>query len=699
MSALNYSHLTVDNVEIPYQHRDISWLDFNYRVLQESKDPRVPLFERIKFLAIYSNNLDEFFRVRVANNRNLIRVGKKTQKRLEFDPKEIQKKIISIVNKQQVEFSDIVSKQIIPACCEYNIHFIRPNELAEEQEAFIDTFFNDNMLPYVQPVLLQKTKIKPFFNNAALYLAIHLKDRSQKRPKSQYAIVNIPSNHLPRFVLLPSEGKRKNIIMLDDVVRSRIQYFFPGYHIVESYSMKLSRDAELYIDDEFSGDLINKIANSLKKRNVGPASRLVYDRTMPKKMLNFLTTILEVSDLDLFQEGRYHNNFDFFQFPTFKYSHLKNSTLKPIPVLELEHADDIFAAIRSRDHLIHPPYHSYASVIRLFEDAAKDPKVTHIKVVQYRVAKVSRIMDALIFAAKSGKHVSVFVEVKARFDEELNLIWGAKLEKHGIHVRYSIPGLKVHSKIALIRRREGRYMRLYCYLSTGNFHEQTVKIYSDIGLFTANEKLIKEVAQVFSILETTHLKDYKFEHLLVGQFNLRDELNELIEYEMDQAKEGKPASITLKMNSLQDPAMVKKLYEASNAGVKIRLIIRGICSLVPGLKKWSDNIKAISLVDRYLEHTRIFLFHHSGEDKMYASSADWMTRNLSRRIETVFPILDPNIKNDLIDLLEIQWSDNTKTRFIHHRKNNTYRKGKRVLTVQAQIETYYYYKRKEEKLV
>jgi polyphosphate kinase len=697
MANLLYSHIAVDGVEIPYLHRDISWLDFNYRVLQEAKDIRVPLLERIKFLAIYSNNLDEFFRVRVANNRNLLRVGKKTKRHLEFDPKEIQKSIISIVNKQQREFSRIFSKQIINACKERNIYFVNPDNITIEQENFIDSYFNDYMLPFVQPVLLQENKIKPFFTNASLYLAIHLKDRSAKKPTSQYAVVKIPSDQLPRFIVLPSINKSKHVIFLDDIIRSRIQYFFPGYHIVESYSMKLSRDAELYIDDEFSGNLVAKIKNSLSKRNVGPASRLVYDRAMPKHMLDFFATILEVSSYDLFQEGRYHNNFDFFQFPTFNYAHLKNNKLKPIRFRALENAEDIFAAIKEKDHLIHVPYHSYESVLRFFEEAASDPKVTHIKVVQYRVAKESRIMEALISAAKKGKHVSVFVEVKARFDEQMNLNWGEKLEKHGIHVRYSFPGLKVHSKIALIQRREGRYVKHYCYMSTGNFHENTVKIYSDIGLFTADEKLTREVAQIFALLESTQLRNDKYEYLLVGQFNLRQSLKDLILFEIEEAKAGRRAEVMLKMNSLQDPDMIKLLYEASQAGVKIRLIIRGICSLVPGLKNWSDNIKAISIVDRYLEHTRLFLFYHGGDEKMYASSADWMVRNLSHRIETAFPILDQNIKSELQDFIEIQWSDNVKTRSIHAKKNNTYRTGKQVVSVQSQLEIYSYYKRREEK--
>ena len=361
MSMMRYSYLKVSGDYIPYQHRDISWLNFNYRVLQEAKDANTPLLERIKFLAIYSNNLDEFFRVRVANNRNLIRVGKKTKKHFEFDPEQIQSKIISIVNKQQLEFDRIFKKEIIPACREHNIHFVNERKLSDEHNKFIDDYFNDYMVPFVQPILLQENKIKPFFNNASLYLSIHLRDKKKPNIGPQYAVVKIPCDQLPRFISLPSKTNQKFIIFLDDIVRSRIHYFFPGYDIIESYSLKLSRDADLYIDDEFSGNLVAKIKKNLSKRNVGPASRLVYDRKMPKHMLVYFSSILEVSAMDLFKEGRYHNNFDFFQFPSFNYNHLKNKKLKPISISALEKSTNIFENIKNRDYLVHVPYHSYES--------------------------------------------------------------------------------------------------------------------------------------------------------------------------------------------------------------------------------------------------------------------------------------------------------------------------------------------------
>ncbi len=697
MPKIEYSYIKVGENEIPYVHRDISWLDFNFRVLQEAKNDQAPLFERIKFLAIYSNNLDEFFRVRVANNRNLIRVSKKTKRKLEFDPNKIQKQIIRIVNQQQVLFSSIFESQIIPKCAENNIFIVRPTDLKKNHIQYIDEYFNDYMLPLIQPIYLKENKIKPFLNNRALYLIVHLQDKENSNAAPEYALVRIPSIELPRFIPLPSQNKKKYIMMLDDVVRSRISYFFPGYHIVESYSMKLSRDAELYIDDEYSGNLIAKIKKNLNKRNVGPASRLVYDRKMPKTMLNFMVQTLGVSDMDLFKEGRYHNNFDFFNFPFLADSHLRNKPLKPLTYRKLEKAENIFAEIKKKDHLIHVPYHTYKSVIKLFEDAATDDKVTHIKVVQYRVAKESKIMNALILAAERGKHVSVFVEVKARFDEAMNLQWGERLLQHGIHVQYSFPGLKVHSKVALIQRNENQIAVNYCYLSTGNFHEKTVKIYSDIGLFTIHKQITDDVVHLFKALEIGNIKNYKFQKLLVGKFNLRASLERLIAFEIKQAKKGKKAEIFLKMNSLQDKRIIRMLYQASQAQVRIRLIVRGICCLIPGIKGVSDNIKAISIVDRYLEHTRLYYFHHAGKQMLYSGSADLMERNLSRRIETLFPIIDKGIKAELRDFMDIQWNDNKKARIIHAKKNNTFRAGKPVMNIQSQPEMYHYYKRKEVK--
>jgi len=682
----------------PFRHRDISWLAFNYRVLQEAKDPAVPLFERIKFLAIYSSNLGEYFAVRVAQHINLLRVSKKTKKKLDYDPKQVLKEIRDILKKHLQEFSDIFEFQIVPELRRYNIFLLRRLDLSSEQEAFVETYFKDNLMPFVQPVLLIKHKIRPFLNNAALYLTIELKDKDKSaNHRRQTAIVKIPSDHLPRFISLPSsKPDRNDIIMLDDIIRHNVKYLFPGYEILDTYSIKLTRDAELYIDDEFSGNLLSKIKHSLNKRDVGPPSRLVIDRSMPSKLLDFLGDTFNIEKYGVFPEGRYHNNFDFFKFPSFGLDHLKNVPFPPLPYKPLEKAKDFFRAMREREHLVHFPYQSYESVIRFFEEASVDPTVTHIKIIQYRVAKHSRIMSALVKAVKNGKQVSAFIEVKARFDEEANLRWGEILEKAGVEVHYSFPGLKVHSKSTLVRRIEKGRTKLYAYLSTGNFHEDTAKIYSDFGFFTTDRNLTGEIARVFSYLETVKRPYTNFKHLLVGQFNLRDRLIQAIDREIDNKKTGKTAKILLKMNSLQDPEMIGKLYEASRAGVNIRLIIRGICCLIPGVKGWSENIKVISIVDRFLEHARVFIFHNDGEEDMYLSSADWMTRNLSYRIETVFPIYDERIRQEIRDVMRIQWADNVKARIIDKEDKNKFQSGNEDMAIRSQYELYYYYKRKGE---
>lgn len=677
--------------DYPAIPRDISWLSFNHRVLQEAKDPTVPLFERLKFLAIYSSNLDEFFRVRMANHRNLLRVGKKTKRELDISPKQTVRTIQRIVNRQQEDFSRIFEKKIIPQLAKHGIKLKRRLDMTEEDRTFVESYFKEFMLPYVQPVLLMKDMVRPFLNNAQLYLSILMAEKESG--KTAYAIVKIPSDHLPRFIMLPSTGKQHNVIMLDDIVRHSVSWMFPGYEIEDTFSIKLTRDAELYIDDEFSGDLLAKIKSSLTRRHVGPASRFVYDRTMPDQLREYLEDIFELERYDILAEGRYHNNFDFFGFPDFGMTKLKNPPQPPLPYPALEQAEDFWGAIEERDHLLHYPYHSYESVIRFFERAADDPAVSHIKIVQYRVARKSRIMQALMRAVALGKQVSVFIEVKARFDEEANLRWGEKLEAAGVTVHYSFPGVKVHSKLALVRRVENGKECIFNYLSTGNFHEDTAKVYSDFGVFTADVRLTSEVSRIFSFLENVLIPDQPFQHLLVGQFNLRNGLEELIDFEIAEAKAGRPAAMTLKMNSLQDKPMIDRLYLASDAGVKINLIVRGICVLVPGRKGYSENIHGVSIVDRYLEHARVFYFHHAGEELVYLSSADFMTRNLSHRVETTFPIYDPEIKARILEIIDLQLADNVKARLLSDQQANTYYRGGSDLSIRSQEATYHLIKR------
>ena len=683
---------------IPFIHRDLSWLSFNYRVLQEAMDLSVPLFERIKFLAIYSSNLDEFFKVRMAYHRYLVRAGKKAKRELEHDPKMTIKEIRRIVNLQQEEFSSVFLERIVPGLKKHSIYLRRRLDLNNKQREFVENYFHDHMLPFVQPVLLVGEKVRPFLNNAALYLTLQMKPIHDLHADDEYALVKIPSDHLPRFIELPSSSGKHELIMLDDIVRHSVSWMFPGYAIIDTFSVKLTRDAELYIDDEFSGDLIQKIKESLSKRQVGPAARFVYDREMPPQMFEFLCKVFALEKNDTLREGRYHNNFDFFKFPDFGLVHLKNNALPPMAYPLIEKSVNIFETIRTRDHLLHYPYQSYESVIHFFEAAAVDPAVTHIKITHYRVAKNSRIMQALTAAVSAGKQVSVFIEVKARFDEEANLNWGEKLEKEGVTVHYSFPGLKVHAKIALVRRQEGETAKLYAYTATGNFHEETARTYSDFGLFTADERLTKELARIFSYLETAKPPQQDFHHILVGKFNLREKLEQFIDAEIDAAMRGEEAQIILKVNSIQDLAMITKLYQASQCGVKIKLIVRGICCLVPGVPGLSQNIEAISIVDRFLEHARVFVFHQGGKEAVYLSSADWMLRNLSHRIETAIPVYNETLKKEIVNYLRIQLNDNVKARIIDINFLNEYRKTESDLSIRSQLEAYYYARRNTENL-
>jgi polyphosphate kinase len=676
--------------------RDISWLNFNYRVLQEAKDISVPLLERLKFLAIYSSNLGEFFRIRVAHHRNLKKLGKNTKSQLDYNPGTLLKQLYKIANKQLLEFNDIFENQIIPELKDYGIYLLSQVEISPAQEQYLEIYFKENLLPYVQPVLLVGYKVKPFLNNSELYLTIILRDKDQEIKGDQYGIVKIPSDHLGRFIILPSDKKRHDVILLDEIVRYSLKWLFPGFDVINSYSIKITRDAELYIEDEFSGDLMEKIKKSLIKRNIGPAARMVYDESTPKEMLDYFLKLLEIQRGDLTPEGRYHNNFDFIHFPDFTIKELKNKALKPIEYKGLNKPERMFENIRKKEHLIYFPYHSYEPVIQFFEQAAKDPDVTQIKITQYRVAKKSRIMDALKLAASEGKSVFVFIEVKARFDEAANLAWGEEMEKQGIKVRYSFPGLKVHAKTALIIRREQNELKQYAYLSTGNFHEQTAKIYIDYGFFTCSEELTSEVARLFGFLENIKLPSLPFKHLLIGQFNLNEKIHELIAFEKQQAIEGKKASIILKLNNLQDPEVISLLYDASQHGVKIQLIIRGICCMVVGKNKLSKNVSGISIIDRYLEHSRVYYFYHGGEEKTFLSSADWMVRNLHFRIETAFPVYGKEYKKIILDNIAYQLKDNVKSRSIKYNAKNKYVTSKSRKKFQSQIEIYKYFKKANE---
>ncbi len=658
-------------------NRELSWLSFNYRVLQEAKDTNVPLYERIKFLAIYSSNLDEFFRVRVASLRSLLNLKQKSQDKLSFNPAGLLKEIHKTVNWQQEEFGSIFRNELLPELRKNNIFLINNDELTDGQKDFAREYFFDNILKYIQPVLLVKNKIIPFLKNRQLYLAVQLvskrknPDSANKRVRHSYAIVEIPADKIPRFIKLPEVNERHYVLFLDDLLRLMLPEIFKGFEVTAAYSVKLTRDAELYIDDEFSGDLLNKIKKGLKKRETGAPSRFLYDKDMPKGFLKFLREAFILTKEDLVPGGKYHNFSDFFGFPNPGRDDLQDEKLPRLKHHQLEKYEDMFQALKEKDFALHYPYHSYDYFIDLLNRAADDPDVTSIKVTQYRVAKDSAIIKALIKAAQNGKDVMAFVELKARFDEELNIQWASEMEKAGVKVYYSFPGLKVHAKIALIKRMEENAEQKYSYMATGNFNEKTAKLYADFGLLTSDERLTAEVEKIFTFLAGKEMIS-KFKHLLVGQFNLRKGLIKKINNEIKAVKEGNKGHVILKLNSIEDKKMIKKLYEASEAGVRVDLIVRGICCIVPGIPGVSDNIHIISILDRFLEHSRFYYFYNNGKDELFASSADWMKRNLSRRIEVAFPVYDPAIKEEVMGIIDLQLKDNMKARIIDRHDKNEY---------------------------
>jgi len=686
-------------------NREISWLQFNERVLQEARDERNPLYERIKFLAIYSSNLDEFFRVRVASLRSLLNL-KKT-KDLELDPRALVKKIHSIVSAQQNIFGKIFQKQIKPALAKNNIFLVDETGLTAVQAEEVRKYFTEKVLPQLKPAFPSKATTDTFINSRSIYFALDLVARKEQittneaPPESsdkspEYAILEIPSQELPRFFTLEKKGKSTYVMFLDDVIRLALREYFVRHDVLGAYSFKMTRDAELHIDDEFQGDLLAKIQEGLGARKKGIPSRFLYDPRMPEEMVKYLSKYFKLNEDDLIAGGKYHNFSDLFNFPNPGIASLENKPQPPLAHRDLEGAKSIFPVMSGKDVMLFYPYQTYDYVLQFIREAAKDRAVIAIKITLYRVATNSLIVEALKDAAKNGKEVTAFVEIKARFDEEQNLFWAGELERAGVKVLYSFPGLKVHCKLCIVTRIERGEKKRYCYLGTGNFNEKTATLYSDIGLFTTDPRLTKEVKEVFQILGRKE-RSTEFDHLLVAPFSMRKTFEKRIDKEIKNAKEGKRAEIIIKLNSLEDLDMIDHLNEASLAGVKIRLIVRGICCIIPALPPAGMNIRAISIVDRYLEHSRVFIFHNEGEERYYAASADWMTRNLNHRIEVGFPIYDEEIKKELRQFIDIQLRDNMKARIIAKGKNNKYKRTSGASEqIEAQIDFYKYLRAKHK---
>jgi polyphosphate kinase len=651
----------------PTLSRDLSWLAFNYRVLQEAQDPRVPLLERVKFMAIFSSNLDEFFKVRVATLRRLLNLKKRTRERVLHHPSEELDMVLREVARQQREFGEVFRNNLQHELRAEGIFILNLPELTAEQTKLARQYFSEKLKSLLHAVLIADDPNHLFLKDQTVYLVVRLLQKNgMPLPEETYAVLEVPvKQHGSRFLTFPSSKGKNFVILIDDVIRLGLPELFPDYQVGEAHGIKISRDAELDMDEDISSNLMAKIQRSIKKREKGVPTRMLIDPGMSVNLLELLKKKVGVTSEEIIIGGIYHNFRDFFGFPQFNRPELYFPPAPPLPHPAFKPDTSVFDTIRQGETLLYYPYHAYEPVIRFFEEAATDPTVTAISITLYRVAHKSKIAKALALAAKNGKFVTVMVELKARFDEESNINWARKLEKAGAHVIYGVPGYKVHCKLALISRREENHVVNYAYLSTGNFNESTAKLYTDYGFFTTDTRLTKEMDQVFQFfLDQVPLKQTR--HLLVAPFTLRKKLTHFIDQEIKLAEAKKPAYIILKLNSLQDERIINKLYEASQAGVKIELIIRGICTLIPGQKNLSENITVRSIVDRFLEHPRIYIFGNGGKEKMYLSSADWMSRNLNRRVEVAFPIYDPELVLQIRQHLILQLHDNVKARAINN---------------------------------
>ncbi|HEV8508584.1 MAG TPA: polyphosphate kinase 1 [Chitinophagaceae bacterium] len=643
-----------------FYNRELSWLGFNYRVLQEAASPSVPLFERLKFLSIFSSNLDEFFRVRYPAVLALSSLKRKTQKQIAAEnPGELIEAIHNEITRQLLEFGHVLD-DVLPELKKNGIHLYYSEPIKEIHSQEMTDIFLSQVLSFIQPLLLDgKSKFNPANNQ--LYFAISLKKNEEELIR--HAVVNIPSDKLPRFFILSPDEGMNHVVFIDDIIRENMQVIFPGFEILGIYSFKINRDAELNLEEEYHVDMLKKIERQLNKRNSGQPSRFLFEKTMPLNIQLFFTSVLGLKLDEMFGGGRYHNLKDFIAFPSFGKKLLYN-TLEPVQ-RRLVRNGDIFNLVLSKDVLLHFPYHSYNTILSFFNQAAIDPDVSEIYIALYRVASESHIANALISAARNGKKVTAFLELKARFDEQNNIQWSKKMKEAGVKLIYSIPGIKVHSKIALVKKQNKESVIHYSVLSTGNFNEITAKFYTDHILLTTNTIIGNELQRLFKFLGERRLPvnagELKFKRLLVSQFNMIERFNELIEKEITKQKKGVPALIRIKLNNLEEQGMINSLYKASRAGVKIQLIIRGICCIIPSLEDLSENIVVKRIVDRYLEHSRIFIFGTSEDCEVMIGSADWMSRNLHRRIEVCVPIEDTTSKKELIDYFEMQWNDNDKS--------------------------------------
>lgn len=670
-------------------NRETSWLEFNARVLQEAADQSTPLIERIKFLGIFSNNLDEFFRVRVATLSRLSDYGQKDG--VGVNPRRTLKEINRIDKEQQKDFSRIF-RSIVRDLAQENILIVNEKELTVSQGEFVRRYFSDHVRSLLFPIMMNNLKSSSLVDKS-IYLALKL-ESSSGTVVQQFAVIRVPSKPLSRFVILPSDNLKKYIILLDDVIRYCLNEVFSmfGYDTYSAYTFKFTRDAELDIDNDVSKSFLEIMSESLKQRKLGAPVRFIYDKTMPAELLNILKSKLDISETDtLSKSGRYHNFKDFMSFPDVGRPDLLFPPGKPLEHRKLPRNESILNTLRNQDIMIHYPYQSFQYIIDLLREASIDPQVKSIKMTLYRVAKESKVINALINAARNGKSVIVFMELQARFDEEANIFWAEKLQEEGVKLIQGIPGFKVHCKLLLIRRKEGLKNVYYANVGTGNFNEATARIYADDSLLTADQSVTADVNAVFHLIESKY-NPPKFKSLIVAPFHMRNFFTRMINNEINNAKSGKEAWCIIKLNNLVDDKIVKKLYQAGKAGVNVKIICRGTCTLTPGVKGLSENIEVISIVDKFLEHSRVFVFNNNGDEKYYISSADWMVRNLDNRVEVACPVNDLKLQQELKTMLLIQLKDNTKARWVNHPIPNQYKDKDKIPKIRSQEEIYTYLK-------
>lgn len=673
-------------------NREVSWLHFNERVLQEARDETTPLIERLKFLGIFSNNRDEFFRVRVATHTRMLNV-----ENLDFDlktsPRDVLRDIQEMVAEQEKVFTRTY-EEIVDKLADQNVFIIREDELTEKQAAFVTEYFHNEVRTLLFPIMLDNLVDPSSLEDRTIYQAVHLTS-TYEPGKEEFAIIKVPSPPLSRFLILPEEDGKIFIMLLDDVIRHGLPYVFSlfGYDNFDAYTIKITRDAELDIDNDVQKSFLEIMSESVKQREWGTPVRFVFDSSIPTHFLRRIRQKLMLSEDDKQRGGgRYHNFKDFMGFPKVGPKSLIYPPSPPLPHPVLQPNRSIFEMIRNKDVMLHYPYQSFHYIVDLLREASIDPNVRSIKMTFYRAASNSNVMNALMNAARNGKSVTVFLELQARFDEEANIYWAEQLQRTGVKILPTIPGMKVHSKLILIRRKENLQNVYYANVSTGNFNESTAKVYADDSLLTANQDIATDVYKVFQMLETRYYIP-KFKEIIVSPFHTRDFFISKINREIRNAKEGKEAWMVVKLNSLVDKKIVRKMYDASQAGVKITVIARGICILIPGIPGVSDNIEAFSIVDKFLEHSRVYVFCNDGKKEFYTGSADWMQRNFDHRIEVSIPIHDKDIQEELWTMLQIQIKDNCKTRFLGLENINTYRNTNQEEKIRSQFKIYDYFKK------